>query len=237
MAGIKIDPAAVSKARDVGYSDDEIVSFLSQKNPGQFKQAADAGYSSKEILDHLAPPQQGAMEGIGGALRQGAADVGAGIGETLKQTGLAPSVGEAMKRGAAQIAPSQTPDTALLKDGSVQASNIPRAIAEQTPGLAATLAAAKAAAKIAPGGLKGKALAGLVAGATTAAGMTFGNRAKENAAERTGDANAEPETGDKVRAGITEAAICSAEHAERETLPSWRRQGCHHGPQGHRRRP
>jgi hypothetical protein len=146
-------------------------------------------------------------KGIGDALRQGVANVGAGLGETLKQTGIAPSIGDQMKSGAAQIAPSQAPDTALLKDGSVQASNIPRALAEQAPGLAATLAAAKAAARVAPGGLKGKALAGLLAGATTAAGMTFGNRAKENAAERTGTADAEPETGDKVRAGLTEAAI------------------------------
>jgi hypothetical protein len=148
-----------------------------------------------------------AASGIGDALRQGVANVGSGVGETLKQTGIAPSVGSAMQSGAQSIAPSQAPDTALVKDGSVQPSNIPRAIAEQAPGLAASLAAAKIAARLAPGGLIGKTVAGLGAGALAAAGMTFGNRAKENAAERTGDPNAEPNTADKTRAGLTEAAI------------------------------
>jgi hypothetical protein len=51
MAGIT--PEQISKARDAGYSDDQIASFLSKQMPAQFKQAKEAGYTATQILDHL----------------------------------------------------------------------------------------------------------------------------------------------------------------------------------------
>ena len=42
----------IEQARSAGYSDDEIVSFLSQQDP-KFRQAKDAGYSGSEIISHL----------------------------------------------------------------------------------------------------------------------------------------------------------------------------------------
>src|SRR5262245_40424368 len=50
-------PAAIAKARAAGYSDDEIVKFLSDRAPEQFKQARDAGYSAGDILGHLSGGQ------------------------------------------------------------------------------------------------------------------------------------------------------------------------------------
>src|SRR5215831_19300547 len=51
-------PAAIAKARAAGYSDDDIVKFLSDRAPDQFKAARDAGYSSGDILGHLSGGQQ-----------------------------------------------------------------------------------------------------------------------------------------------------------------------------------
>jgi hypothetical protein len=152
-----------------------------------------------------------ASSGIGDALRQGVANVGSGVGETLKQTGIAPSVGEAMKSGAQRLAPSQAPDTTVVSKDGVNLSNAPRMLAEQAPGLAAVLAAAKLGARV-PGGALAKTLGGLAGAGIAGAGMIFGNKAKENAAERTGDPNAETNAADKTRAALTtipEAAIGS----------------------------
>lgn len=48
----------ISKARDAGYSDDEIVQFLGQTPDfgPKLKTAIDAGYKSEEILGHLSQP-------------------------------------------------------------------------------------------------------------------------------------------------------------------------------------
>ena len=49
----------VAKARAAGYSDDEIVQFLSSGDmSSKIKQAKDAGYSSAEIVNHLGGSQQ-----------------------------------------------------------------------------------------------------------------------------------------------------------------------------------
>jgi hypothetical protein len=48
-----VDPTAIAKAYEAGYSDDEIVAHLSAKAPEQFKQAKLAGFTSKEILRFL----------------------------------------------------------------------------------------------------------------------------------------------------------------------------------------
>jgi hypothetical protein len=152
-----------------------------------------------------------ATSGLGGAFAQGGANVLSGVGETLKQTGIAPSVGDALKNSAQKIQPTQAPDTAVVSKDGVNLSNAPRMVAEQTPGLAAVIAAAKLGARV-PGGALAKTLGGLAGAGIAGAGMIFGNKAKENAAERTGDPNAETNTADKTRAALTtipEAAIGS----------------------------
>ena len=44
----------INYARQSGYSDQDIVDFLTPKAPEQFQTATQAGYSPKDILDHLA---------------------------------------------------------------------------------------------------------------------------------------------------------------------------------------
>jgi hypothetical protein len=209
MAGMKIDAAAVNAARAEGYSDAEIVSHLAQKNPGQFKEAQDAGYTPAEILDHVAPRPQGALDGLGTAFKQGVAGAVGGVGETLKQTGIAPGAGETLTQTAAGIAPQKPVDTTIVDQDGVNAGNVPRMLAEQSPQLAAVIAAAKLGSKV-PGGVLAKTLGGLGAAGLTGAGMIFGPKVKENAAIRTGSADAEPNADDRTRAALTtipEAAI------------------------------
>jgi hypothetical protein len=85
-------------------------------------------------------------------------------------------------------------------------SQIPQKIAEQAPGLGQDIVAASAASKLTPGGMKAKALAGLMGGVASAWHRTAGDTAKETAANRTGDANAEPQSEDLVKGGVTAAA-------------------------------
>jgi hypothetical protein len=63
MPSTNVDPAELQQARDAGYSDNEIVNFLSSRAPQQFTQARDAGYTDGEILSHLSgtpnPPTRG----------------------------------------------------------------------------------------------------------------------------------------------------------------------------------
>lgn len=151
-------------------------------------------------------PAKGTLGGVADAFRQGLAGTVSGVGETLKQTGIAPSAGEAAKKFATEnLAPNTPVDTSLVTSDGVNAGNVPKRIAEGAPGFAATLTAAKLAAKASPGGLKGKIIGGLLGAIGAQAGMSFGDKVVENAKERTGEANAEPTTADKVRAGLTTA--------------------------------
>ena len=97
----------ISRARDAGYSDDEIVQFLG-KTPDfgpKLKTAIDAGYKSDEILGHLSQPAK-TSEGMPSAKRfdyasstleerraarkagiQGLKDVGAGVVTSVPEIG------------------------------------------------------------------------------------------------------------------------------------------------------
>jgi hypothetical protein len=72
MANLDNAAPKIAQARSAGYSDDEIVNFLSEQAPEKFKQAKDAGYSASEILSHLttAPKAQPAPDDHGLARRQ-----------------------------------------------------------------------------------------------------------------------------------------------------------------------
>lgn len=188
-------------ARKAGYSDAEIVQFLASDKDVKFDVdgALKAGYSPKEILDHLNPTERSAGSGLVDAARQGAANVVSGLGETLKQYTPATDVAAALKTAGGKIAPENYQASPIVTNEGVQAGNIPRALAEQAPGMAAGIAVARKT----PGPAWLKALAG----AGVYAGIGLGNRATERAAE---NGNAEPSTTDKaVAAGamIPEAAL------------------------------
>ncbi|MGY2983389.1 hypothetical protein [Bradyrhizobium sp. USDA 4508] len=90
-------------------------------------------------------------------------------------------------------------------------SQIPQKVAESLPTAAAAIPAASAGAKIGKRfGTKGALVGGLI-GATLGGWLpTAGDTAREAAVTRTGDANAEPSTGDLVRGGATAAAASAA---------------------------
>ncbi|WP_368508086.1 hypothetical protein [Bradyrhizobium lupini] len=84
---------------------------------------------------------------------------------------------------------------------------LPQKIAEVAPSLAETAASSMAGAKVGGmAGIRGRILGGLAGAAAPYVLNNAGNDAKANAVRRTGDANAEPETTDKVRAGVTDTA-------------------------------
>jgi hypothetical protein len=203
-----VNPEAVQAARKSGYSDDEIVAFLSEKNPDQFKAAANAGYSSKEVLDHIATPKD---TGYAGALQQGLSDVVSGVGKTIKNY-VSPGAGETVEAlGEKQAPKNYKPATEdFMKRGApwydFNWSSAPRTIAENAPALATDVLAGLVAKK-----LGGKA-AGAVASGASYLTRTRGDAAESRAAERTGDASAAPNTEDKViaaAAGIPEAALAA----------------------------
>jgi hypothetical protein len=78
----------INTARRAGYSDDELVGYLRDKDP-RVTQALDAGYKPAEILDHLAPKLSAgeevvrktgvALRGVSEALAPVAAGAGAGM--------------------------------------------------------------------------------------------------------------------------------------------------------------
>lgn len=203
MAGI--DPTAVAKARDAGYSDQEIVAHLADKSPDQFKQALDAGYSPKEILDHLSG-SKAEPSGVAAGFKSGLASTLGGDAKTAKYFAGAdaPDVSGA-------IAPSNYVP-ADVTGGSLDPlkwnyGQIPQAIAEASPGLAQDVAVASTAGAMAKKLLPARyaALVAGGAGAVSAATRMLGNKAKEDAVARTGDQNAEPELQDKGRALATVA--------------------------------
>lgn len=84
---------------------------------------------------------------------------------------------------------------------------LPQKIAEAAPGLAESATGSMAGAKVGGAlGIRGRILGGLAGAALPYILNNAGNDAKANAERRTGDANAEPSTADKVRAGLTDTA-------------------------------
>lgn len=202
MAGLHIDPASIAKAREAGYNDDEIVSFLSTKSPEQFKAAQDAGYNSKDILNHFESQQP---SGLYAGFTKGLSDEIQGIGETGKQ--FLGTDNANTNAQAAKIAPKDYHADAIVPEGghwydprTYNFSAIPQTIAEMAPSIATSLIAGRTAARLA--GPK----AGLAAGVASMLIPTLGRSAKEDAAIRTGNADAEPEFQDKARAVLTGAA-------------------------------
>lgn len=149
--------------------------------------------------------------GVAAGLNKGTADLGNDLASTAK-TYL--GLGD----GPAPEDPNYVP--ANVTNGSLNPLNwnysqIPQKAAELAPGLAEQLAAAKAGATAgkAIGGVKGAALGALLASGATLWANSAGRAAKQDAVDRTGDQNAEPNTADKVRAGLTSAASAAVQSA------------------------
>lgn len=158
MADFDISSDSIAKARASGYSDVDIVNYLSPKAPDKFGAAQKAGYSPTEILDHLAPPDQG-----------GPVDISTGLTfEGLKHAATVPT--EAAK--GVPVAGAYVPDTADTKKFEQDQP----VLAAATRGIGSALALAPAMA-IAPevfgfdaaGSLLGNTLTGAITGGTISA--------------------------------------------------------------------
>jgi hypothetical protein len=169
----------------------------------KFRVDADDHESALAGIQDFLKPKAATSSGPGGmvnAVRQGAADVLSGTGETLNQ--YVGAGGDTLKNAAAAVAPQGYQAAPVVSDKGFDASAIPQAVAQAAPGAAASIAAAR----LTPGGPFAKLLSGSAAYALS----QLGNRAKERAAARTGDENAQPTGEDKGMAAaamVPEAAL------------------------------
>src|SRR5512139_551966 len=166
--------------------------------------AADQETAQSDLLKHISQPQQSGG-GVLDAVKRGTSGLLSGMGETASRYFGADNVGGALKGAGEKIAPQNQADTTLYDDKGFHAGNIPNAIAESSPSMAAAIAAAR----LTPGPIWAK----LAAGGAVGLGAMAGNYAKEATAKRTGDANA-PSINDDLIAGAArafpEAAIQAA---------------------------
>jgi hypothetical protein len=158
------------------------------------------------IADSMEPaPASGALAGA----KQGLAQVAHGVAETGKMLGIGNGF--------------DSRDPNYVPADPKQVSGWPQVIAENTPAMGAAImagGAAKGAASLAKlPGKYGK-LAGLVGAGLAGWLMTAGDTAKERAVQRTGDANAEPNTQDKlIGSGTAAAAQIPAAIAPARLIP------------------
>jgi hypothetical protein len=135
-----------------------------------------------------------------GALSSGASDLVSGVGKTVKDY-ISPDTGKAILNSkVAQSNPKyKSASEAFMspEDGAdnhtlgVDWSQAPRALVEQAPGLALDVAGQVLTKRLGPVGQ-------YLANAATYGARTLGNEAEKRAQARTGDANAEPTTEDKL---------------------------------------
>lgn len=145
-------------------------------------------------------PAQGSQPstGVVAGFREGLANAVGGVGETLKQYG---GVDTSMKDTAAKLAPQNYQPAPVIDKDGVHAGNLPQAVAEGAPGMAADIAAMKLASKVP---VIGK-YAAIPAGIASYLLRTRGQAAVERAQNRTGDQHAEPNAQDKAVALATGA--------------------------------
>ncbi len=142
--------------------------------------------------------------GIMAGLQQGVTSALTGTAETLKLFTGADTKG--LETAAQAIAPKDYKPAPVVPEGghwydprTYNWQNVPQGLAEGAPGVAADIGVAKAASRA------GR-IPGLMAGIASYLLRTRGDAAKENAAIRTGNPNAVPETQDKPRSLATGAA-------------------------------
>ncbi len=192
-----ITPDTVAQARAAGYSDQEIVNFLSPRAPDQFNAALKAGYSPTEVLEHLAPQPSGVVDN----LKQGVADIAGGVGKTLEtHLGKGP-VGTWLEDKAKAVAPANYAPASIVDQSGVHPSNVAAWLARRAPAAAAAIGLPVLAATVAPEAIGAAGATALAAGA--GALMSAGNEDQTAAANRTGNPNATPSTADTVRGDLT----------------------------------
>jgi colicin import membrane protein len=152
----------------------------------------------EEIANSL-PAAKKEASGVAAGAFHGGQQLAQGIAETAKQQF---GIGEGRK----DLDPNYVP--ADIRGGSWNPlkwnyGQIPQAIAEQAPGLTADIATGAVARKLMPGGAKAKALAALAGAGASAWTRTAGDTSKEAAVARTGDANADTNSADRTRGGLT----------------------------------
>jgi hypothetical protein len=155
-----------------------------------------------EEIAHSMPKPEGS--GVVAGIQHGVTDLKRSNAETDHQLlgGAAPSPSD----------PNYVP--ANLTNGSINPLNwnwsqAPQKVAEMAPGVAQDVVAgggAKLLSKLVTSNPKLAIAAGLIGGAASAWHRTAGDTIKETASARTGDAEAEPTSEDKLRGGLTAAA-------------------------------
>jgi hypothetical protein len=150
-------------------------------------------------------PASNAPSGLIDHLRQGAAGVVGGVGETLHNYAGPGPVGDSLIGAGKSIAPKDFHEAPLVDDSGFHPSNLPSRIAEMAPGLAAQIIAARFGRGV---GLGKVGQIGAATGLGTA--MSAGNEADVAAANRTGDPSASPNNVDLVRGGLVGGATSLA---------------------------
>lgn len=167
------------------------------------QQAALAGV--QHYLTQNSAPNDSPSESYADALRQGAANVAGGIGETIEQYAGKSAASDALKGVAEKVRPENYSPAQVIASDGVTPSNLPRAVVEQAPGMAAGIAAARVAGRVSP-------KLALPAAALAYLGLTRGDEAKRSAETRTGQEGAEPTAQDKARSvlyGIPESILAA----------------------------
>jgi hypothetical protein len=213
MADFKISPDQIAKAREAGYSDDEIVNHLASKAPDKFKAAKDAGYSANEILGHFGAVMRvptktpAAVEEEPSIMQDIASGVKHGVSEMVRgtQSSRKNILGHDVNDD--PVDPDYKP--ANVTNGSWNPlkwspRQFPKLLAEQAP-IAATSAVGAAV-----GDLLGP--FGAVAGGVAPLFISSaGDNVKARAVARSGDQNAVPTDEDKaIGIGTTLAAAVPA---------------------------
>ena len=174
------------------------------------QEAALAGYQHFKDQETQAAPKAPAAtdapSGVIAGFREGLSHLG--NADTAKYFAGADTSG--IDKVASTVAPKNYVPAPVYDAKGLHLGNIPQAVAEAAPGITQDMLAGTAAAKLAPGGVKSKALAGIIGAGASTLSRVLGRNAKTDAEIRTGDASAEPAAEDKLRAvahSVPEAAV------------------------------
>jgi hypothetical protein len=173
---------------------------------GDYAKMSDDGLKQLKASSGSAKEPSGAVAGFS----KGTEDIANGVKETAKQY---LGVGQGAEKPSD---PNYVPAEVINGFNPLKWNydQLPQKVAEVAPGLAETAAAAMAGSKVGSlAGIRGRFLGGLAGAAGSIWANNAGNSAKADAVRRTGDPNAEPDAGDKTRAGLTEGVSALAQAA------------------------
>ncbi|MGM5019202.1 hypothetical protein [Tardiphaga sp. 367_B4_N1_1] len=171
---------------------------------------ADSQEAALAGVQHFLGQKPAEPSGAAAGFAKGTEDIANGVKETAKQY---LGVGQGAEKPSD---PNYVPAEVINGFNPLKWNydQLPQKVAEVAPGLAETAASAMAGSKVGSiAGIRGRFLGGLAGAAGSIWANNAGQSAKADAVRRTGDPNAEPDTGDKTRAGLTEAASALAQSA------------------------